>query len=69
MSGQGLSLLVGLVFFAFSFSSKDLVASLMSGIILLFDRPFQVGDRISFDGVYGEILEIGLRGVQIGRPR
>ncbi len=65
LSGQGLSLLVGLVFFAFSFSSKDLVASLMSGIILLFDRPFQVGDRISFDGVYGEVLEIGLRSVRI----
>ena len=65
LSGQGLSLLMGLVIFAFSFSSKDLVASLMSGIILLFDRPFQVGDRISFDGVYGEVLEIGLRSVRI----
>lgn len=65
VSGQGLSLIIGLVVFAFSFSSKDLVASLMSGIILLFDRPFQVGDRISFDGVYGEVLEIGLRSVRI----
>jgi small-conductance mechanosensitive channel len=65
LSGQGISVLIGLVFFAFSFSSKDLVASLMSGIILLFDRPFQVGDRISFDGVYGEVLEIGLRSVRI----
>ena len=65
LSGQGLSLLVGLVVFALSFSSKDLVASLMSGIILIFDKPFQVGDRISFDGVYGEVLEIGLRSVRV----
>ena len=65
LSGQGLSLLVGLIVFALSFSSRDLVASLMSGIILLFDRPFQVGDRIAFDGVYGEVLEIGLRSVRI----
>ena len=65
LSEKGISLFVGLIFFAFSFSSKDLVASLMSGIILLFDRPFQVGDRISFDGVYGEVKEIGLRSVRI----
>lgn len=65
LSGEGLSFLIGLVLFGVSLSSKDLIASLMSGVILLFDKPFQVGDRIAFDGIYGEVVEIGLRSVRI----
>ena len=37
----------------------------MAGIILLFDRPFSVGDRIRFDQTYGEVVEIGLRTVRV----
>ncbi len=44
---------------------KDVTASLIAGLILLFDRPFQVGDRVSFDGVYGDIVSIGLRTVRL----
>lgn len=50
---------------AIGFAFKDLLASLMAGVILLFDRPFQVGDRVEFGGAYGEVLEIGLRTVRI----
>lgn len=50
---------------AFGFAFKDLLASLVAGLILLFDRPFQVGDRVEFDGNYGEIMEIGLRTVRL----
>jgi len=50
---------------AIGFAFKDLLASLMAGVILLFDRPFQVGDRISFDKTYGEVVEIGLRSVRV----
>jgi len=50
---------------AVGFALKDLMASLLSGIILLFDRPFQVGDRVAFDGAYGEIVGIGLRTVRL----
>ncbi|MBN2038978.1 MAG: mechanosensitive ion channel [Spirochaetes bacterium] len=50
---------------AIGFSLKDLVGSLFAGIVLLFDRPFQVGDRVKFNDVYGEIISIGLRAVRI----
>ena len=50
---------------AIGFSLKDLVASLFAGLILLFDRPFQVGDRVTFGGTYGEIKSIGLRAVRL----
>ncbi len=50
---------------AIGLSMKDLVASVVAGVILIFDRPFQVGDRVTFDGIYGEITTIGLRAVRL----
>jgi small-conductance mechanosensitive channel len=50
---------------AIGFALKDIVSSVMAGIILLFDRPFQVGDRVSFGNTYGEITKIGLRAVRL----
>ncbi len=50
---------------AIGLSLKDLVSSLIAGLILLFDRPFQVGDRVTFGSTYGEIQSIGLRAVRL----
>jgi len=50
---------------AIGLSLKDLVSSLVAGFILLFDRPFQVGDRVTFGNTYGEIQTIGLRAVRL----
>lgn len=65
VSQDGMSLFIGLVAFGLSWASKDLFASLMAGLTLLIDRPFQVGDRITFAGNYGEVVEIGLRSVRL----
>jgi len=56
--GGGVAVAIGL-------SLKDLVASFVAGLILLFDHPFQVGDRVQFGDVYGEIHSIGLRAVRL----
>lgn len=50
---------------ALGLSLKDVVGSVIAGFILLFDRPFQVGDRVTFGDVYGEIRSIGLRAVRL----
>ena len=55
----------GSIAVAVGLSLKDLVASIIAGFILLFDRPFQVGDRVLFEGNYGEIKSIGLRAVRL----
>lgn len=47
------------------FALKDLSSSVIAGLTLLIDRPFQVGDRVSFGGYYGEIRSIGLRSVRL----
>jgi small-conductance mechanosensitive channel len=44
---------------------KDLAASVIAGLTIILDRPFQVGDRVSFGGYYGEITRIGLRSVRL----
>jgi small-conductance mechanosensitive channel len=55
----------GALAFAVGFAMRDLVAALIAGITILFDRPFQVGDRVNYAGEYGEIIKIGLRSVQM----
>ncbi len=47
------------------FAFKDLAASVLAGLTIIIDRPFQVGDRVSFGGYYGEIDSIGLRSVRL----
>ncbi len=55
----------GTVAVSIGFALKDYVASIVAGLIILVDRPFQVGDRVTFDGYYGEIRNIGLRSVRL----
>lgn len=55
----------GSVAVAVGFASKDLLASFMAGLMILFDRPFQVGDRVQVGDTYGEVVEIGLRTTRI----
>jgi small-conductance mechanosensitive channel len=57
--------LLGSAAVAIGFSLKDVAASLFAGLVLLFDQPFQVGDRVSYKDYYGDIVSIGLRSVRI----
>jgi len=45
---------------AFAFASKDVIANFFGGIMVLFNRPFQVGDWVVVKGVEGGIERIGL---------
>jgi len=57
--------LTGTAAVTIGFALKDLAASILAGVTIIVDRPFQVGDRVSFGGFYGEITEIGLRSVRL----
>ncbi len=59
---------MGTLGLAVGFALKDTASSIMAGILILVDRPFQVGDRIYFGDVYGEVNEIGLRAVRVRTP-
>lgn len=50
---------------AIGFASQDILKNIFGGIMILFDRPFQVGDKIEVGSYYGEVVSIGLRTVRI----
>ena len=65
LTDEMLIALGGTIAVTVGFALKDLAASIIAGITLLVDKPFQVGDRVTFDGHYGEIVSIGLRSVRL----
>lgn len=60
-----LAVIGGTIAVSVGFAVKDLVASFIAGIMIMIDRPFQVGDRINFGGQYGDVTAIGLRSVRM----
>ena len=65
ISREVLAILGGAAAVAIGFALKDLVASIVAGVLIMVDRPFQVGDRVTFGGQYGDITAIGLRSVRL----
>ncbi|MDD9177771.1 mechanosensitive ion channel [Aliivibrio finisterrensis] len=60
-----LALIGGTIAVSVGFALKDLTASFIAGLTVMIDRPFQVGDRVTFEGHYGDIITIGLRSVRM----
>lgn len=50
---------------AIGFASQNLLKNIFGGLVILFDRPFHVGDKIESGKYYGEVIEIGLRSTRI----
>ncbi len=65
LDATAMTVIGGALAFAVGFAMRDLVASFIAGITIIFDRPFQVGDRVSYAGEYGDIVKIGLRSVRM----
>ncbi len=68
LSTKNLIAFTGTIAVALGFAFKDYVSSIIAGIIALFERPYQVGDRVKIDEHYGEIISYGLRGILIRTP-
>ncbi len=56
---------LGLGGLAFALAAKDTVENLFGSITVLLDRPFQIGDRIVFDGLDGYIEALGFRSTRL----
>ncbi len=68
LSTSQLIALSGLVGAAVGFGLKDLIAEIVGGIVLVLDKPYQIGDKVRIDGHYGEVTDIGLRATRLVSP-
>ncbi len=65
VDAQGLLAASAALGVALGFAAQDLLKNVFGGLIVVFDQPFQVGDKISVGGTYGEVVSIGLRSTRI----
>lgn len=50
---------------AVGLAAQDTVRNIMSGILILFDQPFRVGDMIKIGDYYGEVVRIDSRSTRL----
>jgi len=53
---------------ALGLGAQDLIKNLVGGLVVLADRPYQLGDRVKIGDAYGEIDHIGLRSTKLTTP-
>lgn len=63
----GLAAAAALVGLAIALAAQDIIGDLISGYVILMDRPFSVGDRIEIpdQDAWGDVVEIGTRTTRI----
>jgi hypothetical protein len=61
----GLVTALGVSSIVIGLALQDTLGSVMSGIALLFERPFTVGDWLEVSGVVGQVIDINWRAVRL----
>lgn len=61
----GLAVIFGLLSVGIGFGLQNITSNFISGIILLFERPIEIGDRITLGDLEGDVTEIKMRATTI----
>jgi len=59
------NVLAGAIGIGVGFGLQNVVSNFISGLIIMFERPIKIGDRIVVDQVEGEVIEIGARATTV----
>lgn len=60
-----LNVLVGAIGVGLGFGLQNIMSNFFSGLIILFERPIKIGDRIEIAGAVGEVRDIAARATTI----
>jgi len=58
---SGLAVIFGLLSVGIGFGLQNVTSNFVSGLIILFEQPIRVGDRVTVNGVEGDVIEINMR--------
>jgi len=60
-SAETVYALMGSSALALGFAMQDILKNVFGGLLIIIDRPFQIGDKININSNYGEVVKIGIR--------
>jgi small-conductance mechanosensitive channel len=60
-----LNVLIGAVGVGLGFGLQNITNNFFSGLIILFERPVKIGDRVEIGGVVGEVRQVAARATTI----
>lgn len=61
----GLAVIFGFLSVGIGFGLQNVTSNFISGLIVLFERPISVGDRVSVNEVEGDVEEINIRSTKV----
>jgi small conductance mechanosensitive channel len=56
---------LGFTTFVVGFATKDILNNLLSGVLILWQQPFKIGDQIFIDKIIGKVEYIGVRATSL----
>lgn len=56
---------IGITGIAFAFAARDTFANIFSGMVVVIEKPFSIGDVISTDKIDGTIIDINFRSTTV----
>jgi small-conductance mechanosensitive channel len=62
---SGLAVIFGLLSVGIGFGLQNITSNFVAGLILLFERPIKVGDRVTVGGVEGDVMDINIRSATV----